>query len=64
MSPEATTGAAHWAVSAAGGSLLKPTMVLIFLRASKSLASLDLQQTYPQHHKEAGKCHLVLQVKS
>lgn len=28
-SPEATTGASHWAVSAAGGSLLKPTVVLI-----------------------------------
>lgn len=35
-----------------------------FLRASKSMVSLDLQQNYPQHHKEAGKCHLVLQVES
>lgn len=36
-----------------------------FSRASKPMVSLDLQQTYPQHHKAAGKCHLqVLQVES
>lgn len=29
------------------------------------MVSPNLHQTYPQHHKEAGKCHLhVLQVES
>lgn len=52
----------------AGGFLLKPTLVLtreVFQGPANLQSSLDLQQTYPQHHKEAGKCHLqVLQVES
>ena len=36
-----------------------------FSAASKATASLHLEQIYPQHHQEAGKCHSqVLQVKS
>jgi len=64
MSPVATAGASHWDAEAAEGSLQKPTTVL-FQEPNKPMVSLDLQQTHPQYHQEAGRCHAqVLQVES